>query len=410
MAYRCLLVLLAVTALAAQSGPELLVNPGFDLDTDQNGLPDGWNTSAETTIRREIVAFGGDFELVSRPGKYVLATQELKLVPGETYTLMLEARGSGGGRAGGLLLHGATRPITEFPLIWQQALEADYHAYYKVFVAPNPVVRLHLYNVARAGEVAYRRVSLRQGTPDMPLVQTASFGPMDRPEEPVVTPHLPWARPLAGGPLKSLFVMSQLRSLREPVELAQRCELDYDVMQTGDGEAVSPSGLRVQERLAANGYDVYAINSNLRPPLQKAIGEAVRGGKGLVVLRGFAPGNVLFPPDSLPLVPADHPLRRGLPWEMLPAAAIPQLRAGALGQGRAVLLAYNWQTTRVWGILPALLGQSEWEVRTFRYWEYWHALLARCLVWAAGRELDLALSARADEAGVTVDAPSLPAG
>ena len=45
----------------------------------------------------------------------------------------------------------------------------------------------------------------------------------------VESPHLEFARPLAGGPLRALIVTPYGRA-RDVVELAQRIEMDYDVL------------------------------------------------------------------------------------------------------------------------------------------------------------------------------------
>ena len=44
--------------------------------------------------------------------------------------------------------------------------------------------------------------------------------------EGVVTPHLPWAKPLPGGPIKTLFIVPRTRA-RDAVELVQRVDLDH---------------------------------------------------------------------------------------------------------------------------------------------------------------------------------------
>ena len=43
----------------------------------------------------------------------------------------------------------------------------------------------------------------------------------------VVTPHIPWAVPLAGGPVRVLVIAPRVYQ-RDTVELAQRLDLDYE--------------------------------------------------------------------------------------------------------------------------------------------------------------------------------------
>ncbi|MFA7373749.1 MAG: hypothetical protein WC074_09380, partial [bacterium] len=47
--------------------------------------------------------------------------------------------------------------------------------------------------------------------------------------EEVVTPHIPWAKPLKGKKVKALFIVPRWGS-REVVELSQRMSLQYDVV------------------------------------------------------------------------------------------------------------------------------------------------------------------------------------
>lgn len=408
-----LLWLLPVVAATGQDNDrEVLANGGFDVDADQDGRPDGWNVDPQRIVYREIVPFGRDYEIVSRPGEYVLATQDVRLVPGETYTVVIEARGSGGGTAGALIVHGETKPVTEMPLIWRQRVIEEYATYAATFQAPNPVARLYIYNVARVGEVAYRRVSLIRGTPDYPLVRDLSFGAeMDPAEPPAETPHHPWATPLAGGPIRTLFALYSFRSIREHVELANRIELDYDLLHTGVGgkDASSPTGRRAQQRLIANEYHLYVVANTLPEAFRIHIARAVEAGAGLVLCQNLGRATGLFDPQALEVVGPDHYLRRDLPWGLLPADLPREVRAGELGGGRVVWLDYPTETTRVWGIWPVLNTQEDYRTRTLHHWEYELAFLARCFAWAARREQDVRLSATADAGGVRATVDGAPA-
>ena len=44
-----------------------------------------------------------------------------------------------------------------------------------------------------------------------------------------VTPHIPWGRPLVGGPVKALVIANRYDH-RQTVELAQRLSLDYETV------------------------------------------------------------------------------------------------------------------------------------------------------------------------------------
>ena len=92
-----------------------------------------------------------------------------------------------------------------------------------------------------------------------------------QPSERVVTPHIRWAKPLEGGPLKVLFVTNH-KSTRDIVELAQRLEMDYEVFTTEMRDVFAHPDLpvdysrpedyeaRLQEKLAAEQqYDLIVV-------------------------------------------------------------------------------------------------------------------------------------------------------
>ena len=140
-----------------------------------------------------------DYEIVSRPGTYVLATQDVQLKPGKQYTLSLSCKAVEGGLAGALLLHGPDQPRREMQILWNIQATDRYEEYVAIFTAPDPACRLYLYNVAKTkGTVSYDRVSLREGVPDRPVFTPLSWKPIDSPlTDPPTTPHLDWASPLA---------------------------------------------------------------------------------------------------------------------------------------------------------------------------------------------------------------------
>jgi hypothetical protein len=382
----CLLVPLVVVA---QDEAELLQNPGFDLDENKDNLPDGWSCSDKQVRRQEIQAFGGNYELVSLPGTYVLATQDLTLKPGQQYNLTLRIRGEGGALGGALVLHGPTRPQREFSIVWNIEVGAQYENYVATFKAPDPACRLYLYNVSRQGTIYYDHVSLREGSPDQLIVQQLSLAKIDRPlEEPPVTAHIPYGRPLLGGPLRACITLRSFRHLREVTELAQRIELDYDVLSTGyeGDEAVSETGRRMMQRLADDYYEVYLVPSRVGPAALKTIKERVEKGAGLVVMEGFGQAGKFLDTKTMTEVPAEHYLRRGVPWEVMPQGIMTGMQMGQLGQGRVVRMSFPYTTCRVWGLIPIGLEHTDWIGRQWAYWDGWLSLLSKAMLWAARGE------------------------
>jgi len=125
--------------------------------------------------------------------------------------------------------------------------------------------------------------------------------------EEVVTPHIKWARPYAGGALKLLSIAPRWRH-RWTVELAQRLSMDYEAVMFkhytsmgGDYWVNTPEGLRYFEITAdalqkiADKPDCIVITEvtaeSIRPALVQAILERVAAGGGLVI-REIRPNNL----------------------------------------------------------------------------------------------------------------------
>jgi len=75
-----------------------------------------------------------------------------------------------------------------------------------------------------------------------------------QPSREVETPHFDLADPLSGGAVKALFIVPIVRC-REVVELAQRMEIDYDVVVTGVRGYGAPTG-RGRKRAATDAIDM----------------------------------------------------------------------------------------------------------------------------------------------------------
>ncbi len=380
---------------------QILTNPGFEIDEDEDGVPDGWNTDQSRAVLQETVFMGGNYALASVGDTYVLATQDITLEPGETYTVSFRARGSGGAVAGALLLHGEEQPTREMPVLWNVALDDEYVEFGRGFEAPNPVARLYIYNIGRQGEVAYDWVSITKGEPGRAYVNTFNFGPRDTPiTEPVVREGIMrWANPLAGGPVRALIDVYNYRPVREVVELAQRFEMDYDVIDGGyTGDAIySPDGRRVMRTMDEDGYEVYVIGGRLDVQFEEAIREKVEAGAGLVVISGLARAGNYFDPDDLEPVGEDHSIMRDLPWDYMPAHILEEVRVGQIGEGTVVYLNFPTDRSRIWGIYPVETGDyAAWTTREMRYWEYWYAFMARAIHFAARGETAITLSERPD--------------
>ncbi|NOY81197.1 MAG: hypothetical protein GXP31_09355, partial [Kiritimatiellaeota bacterium] len=124
----------------------------------------------------------------------------------------------------------------------------------------------------------------------------------------VVTPHVPWARPFAGGRIRALVLMDDM-NCREAVELAERIDLDLDyvkfrttldkeLLYQGDQSILTLDAARERllRRLKTREYDVMVFagfkwDFHFTPEIRNAILDKVRNGAGLILIQpdGFTP-------------------------------------------------------------------------------------------------------------------------
>lgn len=272
-------------------------------------------------------------------------------------------------------------------------------------------------------------------------------GPEDRaPSEEIVSPHVPWGKPLAGGPVKALILCDFLVG-RETIELAERLEMDYTAPTIG-----SASELGYTRGLFANNpMQLEHVMDNLRKILTEdfdviiigglsgaiftddvvdALLDKVRSGTGLVWANPSKCPERLW--EALPFddlaggsTPVaswhseqEHYLTTGIPWEVMPptktsrynesgtvlarAGKYPLLAVNDYGTGRVVGLGYctSWQGpgSHANGLTPWI----QFAPTRFAYWEYYHSLLAKAMLWAAHREPVVRISALAVQPEETI--------
>jgi len=234
----------------------------------------------------------------------------------------------------------------------------------------------------------------------------------------LVTPHAAFAKPLAGGPVKTLFLIPQSVA-RDVVELWQRLEIVYDAFLLGphyrnpfgtnDHARKYHKGVTDEERtctllaqLAADPDVVVLAGARLdKAPgtVRAKLLELVRAGTGLVMTsRGI---------QGKPFAEQEDPEGRaaicnGIPWSGLPElfadsatllSDLPEraVRTYACGKGRVVAIRFTEAPVKPVGFLnteagltPCLYGipyTREWDERYSRYL----ALTGRAVLWASGR-------------------------
>ncbi|MDD5706420.1 MAG: beta-galactosidase, partial [Kiritimatiellae bacterium] len=240
----------------------------------------------------------------------------------------------------------------------------------------------------------------------------------------VVTPHWPWARPYAEGPVQVLFLMFG-DSLREIVELNQRMDLkETHATLIGDllgsswyspelvaklsAAEVARQGYEEVDALLENSFDVIVLSAcggsrplNSPAPVtwdkfteksRAAILDKVRAGAGLIVVQ---PEKLNLNGELASLYGTAQPCRsmdylgKAVPFELFPsrrhrgyvvpyAGGMPPLTCGdlktaALGKGRIAFFDYD-----TGGILP----DTELEKTAFPCWEYEYSLFIRGILWA----------------------------
>lgn len=265
----------------------------------------------------------------------------------------------------------------------------------------------------------------------------------------VETPHVEWARPLEGGPIKLLAVPT-VREGRTVVELAERLSLDlttvtidpsWDLntwtMAFGSdyGTRAEKGDLRLiysyleEELVSDKKFDVILLPVNhgwqrFTPAARAAIERRVREGCGLVLVRpDRAAVSPLVPSAGVPFtedehavlnVPGEkavekstwrpvgaHYITRAIPVESFPFRDLenfiyqPEQDATVLVEsatGHPVVAVKQYGKGRVVAFAYRNNGVS-WEMPMSArfhsvdlYWEYYYAMMCRALIWAAKRE------------------------
>ncbi len=261
----------------------------------------------------------------------------------------------------------------------------------------------------------------------------------------IETPHVVWAKPMPGGPIRLLAVPS-VQEGRTLVELAERFELDLTTVsidpawdinkwtmafgkdygaRAEQGDLNLIYGYLEQELTSDKQFDVILLPLHhgweaLSPRSRQALIDRVKEGCGLVLIRPFeselsplVPAvPVKVPPQPYePMEPEfessswstveDHYLTRAIPIESFPFDLLedykyrlaPDSKALVItGSGSPVLatrkfgkgtvVAFGFRNIGLsWRMPMRALGQP-----VDVYWEYFYAMLGRSIMYAAGRE------------------------
>ncbi|HSB13256.1 MAG TPA: beta-galactosidase [Bryobacteraceae bacterium] len=263
----------------------------------------------------------------------------------------------------------------------------------------------------------------------------------------IETPHVKWAKPLLGGPIR-LLAVSSVDEGRTVVELAQRLSLDLTTVSIDPAWDVNKwtmcfgrdYGARAergdlnlvysyleQELTSTKQFDAILLPLShgwkaLTSASREALARRVKEGSGLVLIRPFSSEicplePTTAPPESedeleVPREPGktesspwhrkgEHYITRAVPVESFPFQHLDQYicRAAAGAEvliesetGHAILAAHTYGSGRVAAFGYRNAGVSWYMPQTARndfvdtYWEYFYSLLCRALIYVAKRE------------------------
>lgn len=219
------------------------------------------------------------------------------------------------------------------------------------------------------------------------------------------TPHVAWAERLEGGPIRTLFIAPRF-TMRDVVELAQRIELDYDIVPVWDAnhvgwdkapEGPSIPGASTEETLTSlyehivKDYDLIVVGgldaSMLPEAFFEAVVEKVVGGVGLLLAHNRGKFPARFEEFLNDLAPSDEAaaITRGIGETITPEwpTSLAFVKASVFEQGRVVQLDYPGEHPFTHFLAPPLTGPLRARPE---YFDTYLSLVARAARWAAGRD------------------------
>ncbi|UCH33770.1 MAG: hypothetical protein JSV65_14545, partial [Armatimonadota bacterium] len=216
------------------------------------------------------------------------------------------------------------------------------------------------------------------------------------------TPHVDWAAPLPGGPVKALFLVQigagdagnePSTRVREVVELGQRVEMQYDAaFVCGSRLYGGKRGHARVARLLARDYDVIVMaNASLAalaPQEQHAILRKVADGAGLLLV-GEQPDWLLagVDRDATSQIPTGLDAAPEIAFADGETPLARQVHTCRIGSGRVVQVSYPNRD------LLSLTPRLPYAPANVNAYEYHMAFTVRALLWAAHRALPVELTA-----------------
>lgn len=224
----------------------------------------------------------------------------------------------------------------------------------------------------------------------------------------LVTPHRVWAKPLAGGTLKGLFLLSTNHQ-RQVIEMVQRFDMDYLYVPLGDrapftfrhryglplgrGMLSEKEGAALLAKTLKEPFPVMVIGdaymrkygkswsewSKLPGGIRQAILKKVERGCGLVYVNPTGLDDAAEKALTAKPVAGDHALLSWIPKGIILKRRREGVLTGQHGKGRIVII-----KARCTGVQPYF--DCAFDPKPAHLPDYYYALVARSMLWAAGRE------------------------
>ena len=394
-------------------------------ERDAAGKLVAWQLGPGTSVA-ETAYLSGIYALATESDD-LMARQEANIwgVAGQAYDFRVLAEGTGDARLGLLLRYlDAAGGEHELPVIWDERVPPACKDVSRSVAFPTNARRLtaiELHRSSGRGRLRCSRVRAASAMLRFDGVRDAAeiFAEHRLPiSEPWQSSGAEWGVPLAGGPLRVLFV-SAAQSIREVAELAQRIEMRYDLCWVKDGEVLAFNAEQINARLRDpdGTYDTIVLSVPLTDrAFAQTLNAHIRLGTGLVLLRrtddqAAVRGFEEALPELVELSSSDSELAWRVPWRHLPVmpatpgghnaareSCLKSVGVGRFGKGRVVHVGYG-KPGGVRVLLPKTgTGGSDLP----DWWEYVYSFLARSVLEASGREMPAGIvsAACASDAGV----------
>lgn len=215
------------------------------------------------------------------------------------------------------------------------------------------------------------------------------------------SPHVDWAAPLSGGPIKALL-LNFSEGMRAAVEIAQRVDLDYTPVShwafyKNQSELPLVSQQQIADALPT--LDVMIVGAfhwqAMSPELLGKIRTRVQEGMGLICIDNgdvIGSDNVKWvsPLDALfeNRLEGDQDILKLIPMELIPKYTKPRdshFQLATYGKGRVALLNPGTFTRPVRTLLPSF-RLEDYVDETNGPLEYYHSAFAKLILWSSNRD------------------------